>query len=326
MIKTMTCREAIRGVLFQEMGKNHDMVMLGENYRFKGSIFSQVITPEFQVCFGRDRVIETPVAENGIIGVAFGAALAGMTAVPEIYSADFLFCIGTEIVNDITKWRYQHQYKEPINLVIRTPMGVHAIGGGGPEHSQCPEAYLHNTPGLIVVAPGSVKDSVGLLRSSLKNGNPVLFLEHRCIYNVEEEIDLEESFTVPIGKAKVIKTGQDCTILAWGLMRLRAEEAAATLEEEGVAVEIIDPRTIKPMDYETIYQSVAKTGKLLIVEETPRTGSIAGEIITSMMEREEGIKYGRLTMPDIPYHYIPTLEATTIPSTQEIINNVKKML
>jgi len=326
MKNEITFREAIREVLFREMEKKEDMIMLGESFHHTGSLFSMVITPKFHKIFGDDRVLETPVAENGIIGIAFGAALAGMTVVPEIWSADFLLCTGSEIVNAIPKWRYQHRYKEPINLVIRASMGLHTHGGGGPEHSQCPEAYLHNAPGLVIVAPSTVRDGVGLLRNVLKCGDPVLYLEHRQVYDITEKIDIYEEFTVPIGKACVALEGKDITIVAWSLMRLRALEAAKVLKKEGISVEIVDPRTIKPMDMDTILKSVEKTGKLLVVEEAPKTGSIAGEIFADIAEQKNGVKFARLTMPDIPYHYLPEYEFSTVPSVDNIVEKVEKMV
>lgn len=323
--KNLTLREALRGILYQEMEQNPDMIMMGESFFNEGTLFSKVISPEFHKTFGKDRILECPVAENGIIGLAFGAALAGMTVVPEIWAADFLFCTANEVLNDFPKWRAQHRYPDPINLVVRAPMGLFTAGGGGPEHSQCPEAYLHNAPGLTIVIPSSVRDAVGLMRSSLKCGDPVIFLEHRQIYDITEEIDLSESFFEPIGKAKIAREGKDITIVAWGLMKVRAMEAANELEKEGISVEIVDPRTIKPMDFDTIEKSVQKTKSLLVVEETPETGSIAGEIITRMLERNNKIKFARLTMPDVLYHYVSRYEFASVPSANDIIDQVKQL-
>jgi len=326
MSKTLTFREGIREVLFSEMEQNDDMIMLGENFRYKGSLFSQVLTPAFRKKFGALRVMETAVAENAIIGVAFGAALAGMTAVPEIYSADFLFCVGTEVVNDIPKWRYQHQYKEPINYVVRGAMGLHAAGGGGPEHSQCPEAYFHNTPGLVIAAPGTVSDAMGLLRTSLRLGDPVIYLEHRKLYDLTEKVDVPDDYMVPIGKGNIVKEGTDITIVAWAYMLQEAKKAVEKLEQDGIFAELVDPRTIKPMDFDLIVDSAKKTGNLLIVEETPQTGSISGEIIVRTVTNNSAVKCDRLTMPDVPYHYNAKIEAATVPKADTITAHAKKML
>ena len=321
----VTLREGIRRVLFEEMQKNQEMLMMGEAFYYTGSLFSKVIPPKFHLTYGKERILECPVAENGIIGIAFGAALAGMTVVPEIWAADFLLCVGNEIVNDIPKWRYQHRYREPIHMVIRAPMGLFSAGGGGPEHSQCTEAWLHNSPGLTIVAPSTVRDAMGLLRASLKCGDPVIFLEHRQVYDVEEEVE-DTYFETELGKGRIVREGKDLTIVAWGMMALRAARAADMLETEGIQAEVIDPRTIKPMDYQMILESVKKTGRLVVAEESPRTGSIAGEIMTRVAEGGAGTRMARLTMPDLPYHYIPEYEASTVPSEKEIAAKARELL
>lgn len=325
MKKEMTLREALRELFFREMEKTKDMILIGENLHYGGSLFSKIITSDFHKKFGKDRVIDTPVSENGIVGIAFGATLAGTIVIAEVYSADFLCVVGNEIFNDIPKWRYQHRFGNPIRLVIRAPMGLHARGSGGPEHSQCPEAFIHNAAGLTIVIPSTVRDAVGLFRTALKCGNPVVFLEHRQVYDIKDEIDMDDEFTVPIGKSSVFLEGRDITVVAWALMKLRAAEAAKILKSQGVSVEIIDPRTIKPMDFDLILKSVEKTGKLLVVEETPRTGSIGGEIISNIVEQKADVKCKRLTIPDIPLPCNIALEASAIPSVNDIVEKVRSM-
>lgn len=325
----MTVREGIRKVLFDEMIKNKDMLMLGESMYYTGSLFSKVINEDFFRTFGRERILDCPVAEDAIIGMSFGAALAGMTVVPEIWAADFLLCIANELVNTIAKWRYQHRAEYPINMVVRAPGGLFTAGGGGPEHSQCTEAWLHNSPGLTIIAPSSVSDAMGLLRASIYSGDPVIFLEHRQVYDVTEELTEEQlapDYTLPIGKAKIAREGKDVTIVAWGMMLLRAMEAAKILEQKGISAEVIDPRTIKPMDMDAITESVRKTGRLIVAEESHKTGSIAGEIISTMVDMGCDAKFARLTMPDIPYHYIPEYEFSTIPSAEEIAAKAVEMV
>lgn len=256
----ITLREGIRKVLFDEMGSNKDMLLIGESMHYTGSLFSKVITQDFFKTYGKDRVLDCPVAEDAIIGIAFGAALAGMTAVPEIWCADFLFCVANELNNTIAKWRYQHRYPNPIHFVVRAPMGLFVNGGGGPEHVQCTEAWFQNSPGLTIVAPSSVEDAMGLLRASLRCGDPVIFLEHRQVYDVKENVDCEKYFEVPIGQGRVVQEGTDVTIVAWAMMQRRAQRAAELLRERGISAEVIDPRTIKPMDMDLIERSVRKTG------------------------------------------------------------------
>jgi pyruvate/2-oxoglutarate/acetoin dehydrogenase E1 component len=316
--QTVTFREAIRETIFARLAADDELITLGENFHYTGSTFSQVMRPEFVETFGPDRVIETPVSENGIMGTAFGAALVGMPVIAEIYSSDFAYTVGNEILNDLSRWRYKHRFEDPINLVVRAPVGVHPEGGGGPEHSQCPESIFHGNPGLTIVVPGTIPDAVGLLQSSLESGNPTLFFEHRRLYDTEGEFDTDRvlDVDVPVGEASVVTEGDDVTVVAWGHMRQRAEDAVASLPD--VSVELIDPRTIKPMDAETIEHSVAKTGALLVVEESFRTGSVGGEIVARMVENGHDLDATRLTLPDVPHPYPPSLEAELLPSVDEI--------
>ncbi|MHB8279762.1 MAG: alpha-ketoacid dehydrogenase subunit beta [Candidatus Humimicrobiaceae bacterium] len=326
MVKKITFRESIRNVLFEEMTNNDDMLLIGENLHYGGSLFSKVINSEFHKHFGDLRVIDSPVSENGIVGAAFGAALAGMTVVAELYSADFLYAVGNEVINDLSKWRYQHRLKFPINLVLRAPMGVHLRGGGGPEHSQCPEGFIHHAPGLTIVIPGTPKDAAGLLRSAIRCGDPVVFLEHRQLYDVVEDVDFSSDFSIPLDESNVVIDGKDITVVAWALMRKRSYEAALNLRKEGIELELIDPRTIKIMDMDKIYKSVEKTKYLLVVEESPLTGSIGSEIIANVAENMKGIKFSRLAMPDIPIPYNVALEAKIVPSVDKIVMKVKEMI
>lgn len=322
----ITLREGIRKVLFDEMASNPEMFLIGESMHYTGSLFSKVINDSFFKTFGKGRVLDCPVAENAIVGMAFGAALAGMTAVPEIWCSDFLFCVADELNNTISKWRYQHRYEAPIHLVLRTPMGLFPNGGGGPEHAQCTEAWFHNSPGLTIVAPSSVSDAMGLLRASLKCGDPVVFLEHRQVYDVTEDVDTEEHFEVPIGKGRVVREGTDVTIVAWAMMQRRAQKAAELLARRGISAEVIDPRTVKPMDMDLIAESVRKTGRLIVAEETPKTGSIAGEIFACMNEMGVAASMQRMTMPDLPYHYVIEYEASEVPSPEEIAARAESMV
>lgn len=322
----LTLREGIRKVLFDEMGKNQDMFLIGESMHYTGSLFSKVINEDFYRTYGKGRVLDCPVAEDAIIGMAFGGALAGMTAVAEIWAADFLLCVANELVNTIAKWRYQHRYPNPIHLVVRAPMGLFVNGGGGPEHVQCTESWLHNSPGLTIVAPSSVEDAVGLLRTSLRCGDPVVFLEHRQVYDVKADIDYASGEEIPIGKGRVVREGKDITIVAWAMMQRRAQKAAELLAAKGISAEIIDPRTIKPMDYEMIIASAQKTGRLIVAEEAHQTGSIAGEIITRVREAGVDGDFQRMTMPDIPYHYVIEYEASEIPTAEEIAERAEKMV
>jgi len=325
MSDTTTFRNAIRETIFSELQADDDLITLGENFHFTGSTFSQVMRPKFVEAFGEARVLETPVSENAIVESAFGAALAGTPVIAEVYSSDFMYTVGNEIMNDLSKWRYKHRFEDPINLVLRAPVGTHVGGGGGPEHSQCPESNFHSNPGLTIVVPGDIHDAVGLLRSALASGNPTLYFEHRQLYDREAELDLDRipKTEVPIGEAKVVERGRDVTVVAWGLMRHRAAQAAADLSD--VSVELVDPRTVKPMDYQTIQASVEKTGSLVVAEESPRTGSIGGEVVSRLVEGDYQMDAERVTMPDVPHPYPPELEREVIPSFEDIAAAIERV-
>lgn len=325
MSEPTTFREAIRETIFAELAADDDLITLGENFHYTGSTFSQVMRPKFVEEFGEDRVLETPVSENAIVESAFGAALAGTPVIAEVYSSDFMYTVGNEILNDLSRWRYKHRFEDPINLVLRAPVGTHVGGGGGPEHSQCPESNFHSNPGLTIVVPGDLHDAVGLLRSALASGNPTLYFEHRQLYDREGALDLTQipDIEVPIGEAKVVESGTDVTVVAWGLMRHRAAEAAALCED--VSVELIDPRTVKPMDHETIQASVETTGSLVVAEESPRTGSVGGEIVSRLVEQGSDVSAERVTMPDVPHPYPPELEREVIPAVDDIAAAIERV-
>jgi acetoin:2,6-dichlorophenolindophenol oxidoreductase subunit beta len=323
----LSLREGLRRVLRDELTANPDLVLTGEAIATWGG--ASHVTAGLVEEFGPERVIETPVSENAIVGQALGAALAGLTACVEVYSADFLFCAGSEVINDTAKWRFQHRWEAPINLVMRMPMLSSGIDAG-PEHTQAIEGYLHRTNGLVVVCPGSVKDALGGLRAALRCGDPVIFLEHRRLYDLVEDVSEADlaSYERDLSTGSVAREGTDITVVAWGLMRQRALAVAEELQHgRGVSVEVIDPVTIKPMDVDLIRRSVSKTGRLLVVEEAPRTGSVSGEIITSVVEAGvEVTSLQRLTMPDLPNPFSSALEAPLIPDESAIRAAIEKAL
>jgi pyruvate/2-oxoglutarate/acetoin dehydrogenase E1 component len=320
MSEPITMRAAIAQVLHDEMRDDPDLIIMGEIVATSGGIAR--VTTGLVDEFGPGRVVETPISENILVGAGLGGALAGRHMVVEIFSADMLFAAGSEVINDIAKWRYQHRWKDPINLVLRMPMGI-GQPFAGPEHSQCIEGYLLRTAGLTVVAPGSVLDAAGALRSAIRLGDPVVFLEHRRLYDTSAIVspgDIAAAET-PIGQATIVRTGRDLTIVAWSWMRLLAEQAAETLADDGIAVEIVDPITIKPLDHAAISASVAKTGRLLVVEEAPYAGSVAGSIIAEVA-REVALPPGSadaLTMPDVPLPFDNDLATSVVPSVSDIV-------
>lgn len=311
-----TFRDALRAVVAGELRGSRETVFMGETVRWIGATgLAKGLYDEF----GPDQVIETPVSENAILGAALGLALAGFRPIVEIYSADFLLVVANEVMNDIAKWRHQQRSPEALPITIRGWMG--ATGGLGPEHSQCMEPYFHHAPGLTIVVPSTVRDGVGLLRSAIRSSDPVLFLEHRNLYDMVGELPADPEFCLPIGSADVVRVGKDLTIVAWAWMRHRAEEASAELAEHGLSVELIDPRTIRPMDWGTILKSASKTKHLLVVEEAPRTGSVSAEVLARVSEANPHtlIRLGRVTMPDAIHPYSPELESPVLPKSVDIV-------
>jgi pyruvate/2-oxoglutarate/acetoin dehydrogenase E1 component len=320
-------RDGLREVLRSELTREPAMVVVGENVATWGGAAG--VTQGLADEFGPRRVIETPVVENVIVGLALGAALAGLTVVAEVYSADFLLCAGSEVMNDIAKWRFQHHWDAPINLVLRMPMCSSGIAAG-PEHTQAIEGWLHHVPGLVVVIPGDVREAVGSLRAALGCGDPVIFLEHRRLYDMRQEVSVSDlaSYKRNLRSGSIVRRGADLTIVAWGWMRQLVERVARGLEDERASIEIVDPVTIKPMDIDLITDSVTKTKRLLVVEEAPITGSVSAEIIARVIEaRISGLKgVERLTMPDLPNPFDPELEASLVPDEYRIRLAIDRVL
>jgi pyruvate/2-oxoglutarate/acetoin dehydrogenase E1 component len=316
-----TTREALTAVLATEL-ERPDTFLLGETVR---GIGAAGVTAGLFDQFGPEKVIETPVSENAIVGSALGLAIAGMRPVVEIYSADFLLVVANEIMNDIAKWRHQQRHPDHLPITIRACMG--ATGGLGPEHSQSMEPFLHHAPGLVVVTPGTPTDAAGLLRSAIRSPEPVVFLEHRRIYDLTGDIPADPDYIVPIGTADVARPGRDVTIVAWGWMRHEALRAADELAAEGIEAEVIDPRTISPFDWPTVLGSVERTGHLLVVEEVPITGSVAAEVLARACEgKDRPPRCARLAMPDEIHPYSASMEAAMLPGSESIVPAVKRLI
>jgi pyruvate/2-oxoglutarate/acetoin dehydrogenase E1 component len=327
MTTSATFRSALTNALRDEMRADPRVVVLGETVATGGG--AARVTLGLADEFGRDRVIETPVSENAIVGAALGCALAGLVVVAEVYSADFLWTAGSEVINDIAKWRYQHRWKKPLHLVLRMPMGNWGVAAG-PEHSQCIEGYLHHTPGLTVLVPGAAGHAGRALTAAMRCGNPVIFLEHRRLYEKaasgREDQAAESAFA--IGRAQLVRCGTDATVVAWGWMRDIAEQAAEALANDGVSIELIDPITIKPLDIDRIRESVEKTRRLLVVEESPITGSVGAEIVARMVEDVDLLRGHalRLAMPDVPHPYSRSLETAPIPNADAVRARIRTMV
>jgi 2-oxoisovalerate dehydrogenase E1 component beta subunit len=302
------------------MERDANVFLIGEDIGAYGGAFK--VTAGLFERFGAHRVVDTPISEAAIVGAAIGAALMGLRPVAEMQFADFITCGFDQIVNFAAKCRYRWNASVP--MVVRAPSGggVH----GGPFHSQNPEMWFVRTPGLKVVAPATAYDAKGLIKSAIRDNDPVLFFEHKALYRrIKEDLPTEE-YTVPIGKAKVVREGTDLTIVTYGAMLWVALEAAATLAEEGASVEVVDLRTLLPLDREAVCESVKKTSKVLLLHEDTRTGGLAGELAASIGENV--FEYldapiVRVTAPDTPVPYSPPLEDAFLPNAEKVIEKAR---
>lgn len=312
----ITMLEGIRQAIFEEMDRDPAVVALGEDIGVYGGAFK--VTEGLLARFGPERVIDTPISETAIVGAACGMSYLGLRPVAEMQFIDFIACCFNQVTNFVAKSHYR--WGAPVPMVLRGPSGggVH----GGPFHSANPEMYFVHTPGLKVIYPSTVYDAKGLLKSAIRDNNPVLFFEHKFLYRrVKEEIPADD-YSVPIGKAVVRRQGNDLTIISYAAMAHTSVEAAEQLAKEGIEAEVIDLRTLLPLDRETILNSLKKTNKLLVVHEDTRTGGIAGEIAALVCESAFEDLDGpimRVTAPDTPVPYSPPLEERFLPNTEKVV-------
>ena len=317
-----TYLEAIRQGLWEEMESDPSVFCIGEDIGIYGGAFK--VTDGFVHHFGPQRVIDTPIAESAIVGAAFGAALTGMRPVAEFQFMDFIGCAFNQIVNMVAKSHYR--WGAPAPLVLRGPAGggVH----GGPFHSQNPEMYFVHTPGMKVVAPATPADAKGLIKSAVRDNNPVLFLEHKFLYRrIKDEVP-EGDVTVPIGKARLHREGRDLSIITYAAMVHTAQEAADILAKDGIEVEILDLRTLSPLDREAITQTVKKTNKVILLHEDTRTGGLAGEIAAIINEEAFDDLDGpivRITSLDTPVPFSPPLEHYFLPKVEDVVREARKL-
>ncbi len=315
-----TYLEAIREGLSEEMDRDPNVFLLGEDIGIYGGAFK--VTAGLLERFGEKRVVDTPISEAAIVGAATGASLMGLRPVVEIQFSDFITCAYDQIVNFAAKCRYRWSAGVPI--VIRAPSG----GGihGGPFHSQNPETAFTHTPGLKVVAPATAYDAKGLIKSAIRDNDPVLFFEHKGLYRrIKEDLPSEE-YTVPIGKAAVVRAGADLSIITYGAMVYVALEAAETLQQEGISVEIVDLRTLLPLDEETVLASVRKTSKALLLHEDTLTGGLGGELAARISEKVFEYLDGpivRVAAPDTPVPFSPPLEQAFLPNAVKVAERAR---
>ena len=319
----MSYLEAIRSALFDEMARDERVFVLGEDVGVYGGAFK--VTEGLQARFGEARVIDTPISETAIVGSAIGASYTGMRPVAEVQFIDFIACCFDMLTNFAAKSRYRNGAGVPI--VVRGPCGGGV--GGGPFHSLNPESFFLNTPGLKMVEPSTACDAKGLLKAAIRDDDPVLFFEHKYLYRrIRDEVP-DEDYVVPLGKAAVRRKGRDASIVTFGAMVHTALEAAGTLAEEGVDVEILDLRSLAPLDRDAILASVARTSRVLLLHEATRTGGIGGELAAIIAE--EAFEYldapiVRLAAADTPVPYAPPLEAAFLPGAGGVVAAVKQLV
>jgi 2-oxoisovalerate dehydrogenase E1 component beta subunit len=321
----MTLLEAIRTTLAEEMRRDESIVVLGEDVGKKGGVF--LATDGLYAEFGGDRVLDTPLSESLIVGASIGMAVNGLRPVPEIQFADFIFPATNQILSEMARMRYRS------NNAFNLPMTVRAPYGGGVHgalyHSQSVEGYFAHSPGIKIVVPSTAADAAGLLRSAIRDDDPVLYLEHKKQYrSVRGEVP-NSDHTVPLGSARVTRSGTDVTVIGYGLMAQYALEAAELLEGEGVSVEVVDVRSLRPLDGATILESVAKTGKAVIVYEDNRFCGYGAEIAAMLAEEAFDSLDGpivRVTGPDVPgVPYNHVLEDWFMPNPERIADAVRRL-
>lgn len=320
---TKTYMQALNDALREEMERDPNVLIFGEDVGQFGGCFG--VTAGLFEQFGERRVRDTPITESAIIGAATGAAAAGLRPVCELMFVDFIGVCMDQLFNQAAKMHYMFGGKAKIPTVLRAPQGA-GIGAAA-QHSQSLEAWFMHIPGLKVVLPATPADAYGLLLTSIRDDNPVVFLEHKMLYGVEGEVP-DDAGPIPFGQANVCKEGSDVTIVALSQMVYSALEAAKTLEEKGISAEVIDPRTVTPLDMDTILDSVKKTHKLVVAHEAVKTGGVGAEI--SAQVAEEAIDYldapiMRVGAPFTPVPFSPPLEEAFMPSASDIVDAVMKM-
>ena len=321
-MREITYSKALNEALDEALAEDEDVIVYGCDVGRWGGIFN--ITTGLQAKYGTDRVFDSPISENVLVGAGVGAAVGGLRPVVELQFADFLLTAGDEIFFKAGMWRFMHGGAFKVPMVVRLPSGA---TGAGPEHSSCPEAYVMHSPGLLCCVPSTPADAKGLLKLAIRSDNPVMFFEHRRLYQTRGPID-DGTPVAPFGKAAVRREGRHATIVAWQVMLNRALKAAEVLAAEGLEVEVIDPRTLAPFDFETILASVKKTGACLVVEEGYRRLGVGAEIGARLFE--EALPYldrpfRRLAIPDVPISSAPALVSRILPSEEQIVAAVREM-
>ncbi|WP_206855631.1 alpha-ketoacid dehydrogenase subunit beta [Candidatus Enterococcus mangumiae] len=324
-MREITYAEAVKEALSEAMRENEDVFMLGEDIGVYGGAFG--VTRGMVEEFGEERIRSTPISESAIAGAAVGSAMTGMRPIFEIQFSDFILIALDQIVNQAAKIRYMYGGKARIPLVMRTPGGSGT--GAAAQHSQSLENLTAHIPGLKVIQPATAYDAKGLLHAAIEDDNPVMFYEHKLCYRTTSDVPAEK-YTIPIGVADIKEVGTDITVVATGIMVHKAIEAAKILKEKKISIEVIDPRTLVPLDKKTITRSVMKTGRAVVVTESVKRSGFSAELASVIAESESfdflDAPIVRLAGAEIPMPYHPELEKKAVPQVEDIVEACEKMM
>jgi len=322
-MREITYLEAIKEALDEEMTRDTSVFILGEDVGVYGGAFR--VTEGLYEKYGEWRILDTPLSESGFTGAAIGAALVGMRPVVEMQFADFISCAFDQLVNVAAKNHYRLGAATPI--VVRAPYGGNIHGGAF--HSQCIEGFFFNVPGLKIVAPSTAYDAKGLLKAAIRDNDPVIFCEHKYLYRRVKDSIPDEDYVVPIGKARIALEGKDVSIITYGAMVHTALEAAQALKEKGISCEIIDLRTILPLDKKSIFTTVKKTNKVVVLHEQTKTGGVGAEVSSLITEYCFDYLDGpiiRIAAQDTPVPYSAQMEEAFIPQVKDVLSAVEKLI
>lgn len=324
-MRIITYSQAIYETMREEMARDPNVILIGEDVGTFGGVWG--VSGDLVKLFGEDRVRDTPISETAIIGAALGAAMMGLRPIAEIMFGDFLPVAGDQLVNQLAKARYMSGGKARVPVTVRVTTG--APGSAAAQHSQSPEGWYMNVPGLKIAVPATPADAKGLLRTAIRGADPVLFFEHKMLYATKGEVPDDPDFAVPFGQAAVPREGADVTVIAIGGMVPKALAAAEVLAGEGIAADVIDPRTLVPLDKDTIIASVRKTGRAVIAHEAHKRLGPGAEIAAMIAEEAIGYLDGpivRVAAKNVPLPYSPELERFVLPQVEDIVNQVRLLV
>tara|TARA_A100001037_G_scaffold300948_1_gene329471 strand:+ start:6554 stop:7525 length:972 start_codon:yes stop_codon:yes gene_type:complete len=322
-MSTITFRDALHSAIHEEMARDDSVFVIGEDVIAQGGPYT---VTEGVVDKYPDRIFQTPIAEAGIVGLGVGAALAGMRPVVEIMYLDFITCAMDEVVNQAAKMRYMTGGQASVPIVIRLPCGLGRYVAA--QHSQIMESWFMHVPGLQVVVPSTPKDAKGLLKTAVRSPDPVMFMEYKRIYTSEGEVP-DEEFLIPFGEAEVKREGEDATVIGIGPMVGKSLEAGVLLEDDGFDIEVVDPRTLSPLDTDTICESVRKTGRAVVCEEDSSFAGTGAEIAAMIAEscfKDLQAPVIRVGMPHVPMPFAPSLADSVVPRVDDVVDAVRRVM